>query len=208
MGLRDDFLTVANSAIALLKAPEVAAQWNDPSALEDFTVGGLAVHLASQIFHIPQAQPAIGAPISLMENFARASWVGTDASHEINVGIRRRSEAESAAGVQPLINRAIDTLAEVESIIASAPADLVLHMPWTGWDLTLDDFLTTRLLELVVHSDDLAVSVNLPPPAVPASAATVVVDVLSRLAVRRHGATAVIRALSRSERSPATISAL
>lgn len=81
-------------------------------------------------------------------------------------------------------------------------------MPWTGWDLTLDDFLTTRFLELVAHSDDLAVSVDLPTPTVPESAATVVVDLLSRLALRRHGSTAVIRALFRSERAPTTISAL
>lgn len=208
MGLRDDFLSVADLAITLLKEPAVAARWDEPSALEDFNVGGLAVHLANQVFHIPQAQPAVGQLISLLENYARASWVGTDASFDVNIAIRRRSEGDAAAGVRPLIERATETLAEVKSVIAGAPADLVLHMPWTGWDLTFDDFLTTRLLELVVHSDDLAVSVDLPTPAIPESAATIVVDLLSRLAIRRHGPTAVIRALSRSERSPATISAL
>jgi hypothetical protein len=33
-------------------------------------------------------------------------------------------------------------------------------------------------------------------------------DLLSRLAVRRHGPTAVLRALSRAERAPATIAAI
>jgi hypothetical protein len=35
-----------------------------------------------------------------------------------------------------------------------------------------------------------------------------VVDLLSRIALRRHGTTAVLRALSRSERAPGSISAL
>jgi hypothetical protein len=35
-----------------------------------------------------------------------------------------------------------------------------------------------------------------------------VVDVLSRVAIRRHGATAVLRGLSRAERAPTSISAL
>jgi hypothetical protein len=34
-----------------------------------------------------------------------------------------------------------------------------------------------------------------------------VIDLLARLAVRRHGPTAVLRALSRAERAPGTISA-
>jgi hypothetical protein len=35
-----------------------------------------------------------------------------------------------------------------------------------------------------------------------------VVDLLSRLSVQRHGAVAVLRALSRAERAPSTIAAI
>ena len=73
--------------------------------------------------------------------------------------------------------------------------------------MTLDDFLLTRLIELVVHSDDLAASVGLETPQLPADVVDPVVDLLARLAVHRHGPTAVIRTLSRAERAPATISA-
>lgn len=64
------------------------------------------------------------------------------------------------------------------------------------------------MLELAVHCDDLAHSVGLPTPQLPAPAVETVVDLLSRIALRRHGATNVLRALSRSERAPASISAL
>lgn len=208
MNVRDDFVVVAEQAIALLKDPAVAASWDRPSALEDFAVGGLAVHLANQIFHIPQAPPSEGTPISLDENYARAAWVGQDASHEVNISIRRRSENDAAQGVSDLIARTEDKLGEVRTLIQRAPEGLVVTMTWAGWNLTFDDFLTTRLMELVVHSDDLAVSVGAPTPVPPDSAVTTVVDLLSRIAVRRHGGTAVIRALSRAERAPASVSAL
>jgi hypothetical protein len=81
-------------------------------------------------------------------------------------------------------------------------------MPWTGWSLRLDDFLTTRLMEIAVHSDDLAVSVGVPAPELPLAALDPVVVLLSRLALRRHGQAALLRALSRAERAPTTIAAL
>lgn len=62
-------------------------------------------------------------------------------------------------------------------------------------------------MELVVHADDLAVSVAVPTPPLPATTTEPVVDLLSRLAVRRHGSTALIRALARTERAPDTIAA-
>ena len=87
------------------------------------------------------------------------------------------------------------------------PADRVVDLPWASWSLRLDDFLLTRLIELVVHSDDLAASVGGVTPELPAEVVDPVVEMLARLAVQRHGATAVVRALSRAERAPATISA-
>jgi hypothetical protein len=71
----------------------------------------------------------------------------------------------------------------------------------------LEDMLVTRMMELAVHSDDLAVSLGVPTPAFPDSAMQVVIDLLTRLALRRHGQIPVLRALSRSERSPASIAA-
>jgi hypothetical protein len=49
--------------------------------------------------------------------------------------------------------------------------------------------------------------VGLDAPPLPQGAVDTVVDLLARLAVRRHGPTAVIRAFSRAERAPAAINA-
>ncbi|MGN2635213.1 hypothetical protein ACTD5D_03275 [Nocardia takedensis] len=74
--------------------------------------------------------------------------------------------------------------------------------------MLLDDFLLTRLLELVVHSDDLALSADLPTPPLPPHVYEPVLDLLTRLAVTRHGQTAVLRTLARAERAPTTIAAI
>jgi len=62
-------------------------------------------------------------------------------------------------------------------------------------------------MEIAVHSDDLAVSVGVPTPPLPAAVIDPVLALLTQVAVRRHGQTAVLRTLSRSERAPATIAA-
>ena len=85
--------------------------------------------------------------------------------------------------------------------------DVVVLVPWRGWSLKLSDFLTTRLLEIVVHCDDLAYSVDIPTPPFPPSAVDRVIGLLGQLAVQRHGVTAVLRGLSRAERAPASIAA-
>jgi hypothetical protein len=63
------------------------------------------------------------------------------------------------------------------------------------------------MLEIVIHIDDLAVSVQVKPPPLPDEATATVLALLTSLAARRHGTAAVLRALSRQERAPATIAA-
>jgi hypothetical protein len=87
-----------------------------------------------------------------------------------------------------------------------APADRVVDLG--DWALTLDDFLLTRVLEVVVHADDLAVSLGVATPALPVAATDAAVELLARLAVWRHGPVAVVRALARRERAPDSVAAL
>lgn len=127
--------------------------------------------------------------------------------HESNIGIRKSGESVSAEGAAALGQRAGELLDEQLRGLPAQAADRVIFLPPSGWSLSLDDFLLTRVMEIVVHSDDLAASVGTSTPTLPAFVIDPVVDLLARLAVHRHGATAVIRTLSRAERAPATISA-
>jgi hypothetical protein len=62
-------------------------------------------------------------------------------------------------------------------------------------------------METVVHADDLAVSVGLTTPEFPEPVVHAVLGLLSAVAVDRHGQSAVVRALSRPQRAPGSVSA-
>lgn len=210
MPVREDFLATARVAAGLLREPAVAAVWGEPSALAEFSVGGLAAHLAYQVLAIPEilAQPVPEEPVvPVLQHYARVPWIDAGLDGEINVRIRRGGERIAAAGPAVLTGQLDTTLADLAGSLAAAPNRPVRIPFWGPWSLLLDDMLVTRMMELAVHADDLAVSAGVPTPPLPPAAVDTVVDLLSRLAVRRHGPTAVIRALSRAERAPATIAA-
>lgn len=209
-GTRDDFLHTARSAADLLRETAVAAVWGEPSALREFSVGGLAGHLAYQILAVPQI---LTAPVPqertvpLLEHYAQVPWIDAGLDDEVNVRIRDGGEQVAAEGHSTLVARVDATIEELAERLATQP-DRAVRLPfWGPWSLMLDDLLITRMMELAVHSDDLAVSVGLGTPVLSESAMEAVVDLLSRLAMRRHGQTAVLRGLSRAERAPDTITA-
>jgi hypothetical protein len=74
--------------------------------------------------------------------------------------------------------------------------------------LAIDDYLATRVVELVVHADDLAVSLGVDPPPPPPAAARLAEHVLLDIARHRHGDTALLRALARRERTSAVLPVL
>jgi len=207
----DGYLAAAGQATALLGEPEVAAAWEQPSTLAEMTVNALAGHLAYQIFSVSavlDGPASEQAPIPLLEHCARAAWLGAPLDSEVNVGIRARGEDIAAEGAQSLVNRAAAALAAQQTKLAGVPADQVVYLPQTGWALSLGDYLTTRTLELAVHMDDLAVSVGLPARELPDAAFDPVLVLLARLAARRHGQAALLRALARAERASTAINAI
>jgi hypothetical protein len=210
-GVREDYLAVARAAVGLLGEPAVAAAWDEPSALAEMSVRGLAGHLAYQVLIVRQV---LGVPepveetITVLEHYGRVRWIGAPLDDEFNVGIRRGGEAEAADGPVGLAGRVEAAVGELAERLGAEPERAVRIPLWGAWSLSLDDLLVTRMMELAVHSDDLAVSVGVATPELPTGAVETVVDLLSRIAIRRHGATAVLRALSRAERAPASIAAL
>jgi hypothetical protein len=66
--------------------------------------------------------------------------------------------------------------------------------------MLLDEYLRTRCVELVVHTDDIAISVGRPSTDGSPAATAIAVDLLTAAARRRHGDHAVLTALTRRER--------
>jgi len=211
LSAKDAYLNAAGQAVALLRTPDVAAAWEQPSALAEMTVAGLAGHLAYQIFSVGStlAEPVSEEPpIPLLEHYGRAAWIGAPLDAEANIGIRARGEAIGSEEAQSLSKRAGAAFGEQQTTLAGRPGDQAVFMPQAGWALTLDDFLITRTMEIAVHMDDLAVSVGVAARELPDAAFDPVLVLLARLAVRRHGQAALLRALPRAERAPAAINAI
>ncbi|MEO3770268.1 maleylpyruvate isomerase N-terminal domain-containing protein [Micromonospora sp. B9E7] len=197
------FPVAASIALDLIRRPEVSEQWSRPSALPHLSVGALACHLGRQTVHAAHLLP-MSTDLPLLESadghYERAAWVTEGSPDEESVAAGP-DEAEAAQGLARLRARSALALKEVDHLLSRGEARDVVPIPWQGWALRRSDFLLTRQLEIVVHSDDLAVSVGVPTPTFPAEVFDPVRDLLVRQAVRRHGQSALISALSRSERA-------
>ncbi|GAB3937493.1 maleylpyruvate isomerase N-terminal domain-containing protein [Micromonospora vulcania] len=197
------FPVAASIALDLISRDEVAAQWSSPSALPHLSIGGLACHLGRQAVRAAELLPAptdLPTLESADSHYERAAWVteGTPDEDEVAKG---SDEADAAGGPADLRARSALALQQVTDLLTRGAAREVVPIPWQGWALRRGDFLLTRQLEIVVHTDDLAVSLGVPTPVFPAEVFDPVRDLLVRLAVRRRGQSALISVLSRSERS-------
>jgi Mycothiol maleylpyruvate isomerase N-terminal domain len=196
---------------ALVCRPEVAAAWTRESSCPGMSVGGLTRHLISQpanVVALLSADPAAceGAEtIDVLEHYARASWVREDLDGEFNRSIRESSDEQAAEGFVAAIGVLDRARQLLPSVLSDPPS--TTHIPWQGWSLATDDFLVTRLMEMVVHADDLAASVEISPPEFGADALDQVFRLLTALAVRRHGQAALVRMLTRPQRAPSVVSA-
>ena len=210
----ESFPEVARVAADLIRHPEVARRWSDESACAGMTVGGLANHLAGQAANVVLllgAPPHDADPIPALEHYRRAAWVHTGLDDEANVDVRTSADAYAATG-------AVDLEARVQSDLDALPAALApvldgtrapdsVLIPWQGWSLSAADFVLTRTMEALVHCDDLAASIGVETPEFPPEAADAVLGLLASVAAERHGQAAVLRALSRPQRSTGPVSA-
>ena len=201
----------AELVLRLVSRPEVAAAWTRESSCAGMTVGGLTRHLVGQTVYVAdllRSDPADGADartITLLGHYAEAAWLHEDLDGDSNRFVREKSDAQAADGPDVAVALQRDAVARLPEALADPPA--TTYLPWQGWRLPTDDFVVTRLMEMVVHSDDLAVSVDVPTPDFGSAVLDPVLGLLSALALRRHGQDAVVRTLTRPQRAPASISA-
>lgn len=204
--LRPVLIEAATSVRDLVGSPEVGKVWDQPSALEGMTVGGLAAHIdgALRIMGVllEQEVPDTDRIASPFEFFGDNRRVGASALDDERArGIAERAEAAAAEGQAAVVDRLTATIAWVDDTLAALPpqATMATHRVPDA-RARLDDYLRTRLIEVVVHGDDLACSVGVvwhPPVAAVAE----VIDLLVGMARERVGDLEVLRGLTREERA-------
>lgn len=200
----------ARQATALLAEPAVAERWEDPSSLPAMTVGALAGHLGLMITSLAgwlDAEEPDAATVevrSVVDSYGRTARLDPTGGLEGKAATAIRTRAAQAAADGPAavaqrVGAAADRLPGM--LAAASPDRLIPGAILTGTALRLGDYLRTRCVELVVHLDDLAVSVGLTVPEPDPGSAAVGVELLVELCRARSGDADVVRALARPNRA-------
>jgi Mycothiol maleylpyruvate isomerase N-terminal domain len=208
------FVEAAAYAGELISSDTVGGRWRAPSALELMTVGAVVGHLFLVVRRV--GQRIEGIPLGLPDAAQRQSppslagdwtWLRIDETEDLDQPDHRqvRLDAERVAdwGWEAVRDAYQARIEKVSLLLRDeCPAEVQV----SGRALPFPAYLATRVVELVVHADDLACSVDLearPPLAAIEIAIQTMVDA-ARLV---HGDVAVLRALTRRERTADTISA-
>lgn len=200
-GVRSLFLACSRAARGLAGRPEVAAGWDRPSALERWKLSGLTAHLARATLAVEgyldaEAAPE-GEPISAARYYELV--LDRDLDSKLNVAVRQRGDEMAAEGLPALLRLWDSTIARLEERLPYEAASRKVRVI-DDLVLRLDDYLVTRMLEMLVHSDDVAVSVGTELPSFPGAAWDLVIGTLVDVARMHRGDLAVLRALARRER--------
>ncbi len=193
------------SHTAPVPSPTLAERWSLPSALKDWTNAGLVGHLARSAFNLERALSTIGQHDEKQPILDTVGYYLSSAPHTPDSPVGRRirelGAAEAAEGPALLASRFAASAARLQD--RAVPLHEATTVEMFTRVMSIDDCATACLLELVVHTDDLAESLDLHPPAFDDQAVDLVMCCLTRICRRRHGDTAVVRTLARTDRAPA-----
>ena len=205
MSDRDLAVFVTDQAAEMVGRAEVAAAWEEPSALEGMTVGALCAHLTraagATVAYLDRTDPEARAEDELLTD---RTYFHAALDSPIHERIREVSADESAQGHPAIADLLARVATELRERLASEPPNRLVGA-LGGRMLTLDDFCRTRLIEVVLHTDDVAASVGVDPPEPPPEAMEIISDILVGIARHVHGDRAVVNALARRERAPAGV---
>jgi hypothetical protein len=194
----------------IVARPEVGKAWEQPSALEGYSVGGLVGHVNAAIGWLgplldapaqPDLRPTRPAELLTFLHSLKIDPDGAD-RHPVHDVIRDRAERAARHGWESNRDKFRGLVERLTARLEGESVDRLLDLrPTEPVVVRLGDFLPTRVLELVVHGDDLATSVGLDAPPLPEGAAGVAIDLMLAVARAAHGDLAVVRALARRERA-------
>ena len=205
------YLSTAELAERVIGWHDVADRWADDSALVGYTVGGLAGHLARAVLtvdrYLDRPAPA-GLQVDAAAYFVRVLGAHDPVTSDLHQAVRNRSEQEAAEGPDALVARLRRARLDLGGRLDAADGRASIAV-LDDTVMSVGAYLETRLVELVVHLDDLAVSVghDLSDRIAP-EAYAVAASVLAQVVARRVGGLATVRSLASRERHPEAVRAL
>ena len=190
------------AAAELMSRPVVGERWDEPSALDGMTVGSLSAHLVraagATLAYLDRTDPATTPDDELLTPI---TYFHAAVDSPIHEQIKDVSSSEAEIGHDAMAAKCRGVADEMVERFAEEPPDRLVGA-LGGRMLTLDDFCRTRMIEVLLHLDDLAVSVGEQRPETDPEGAAIVTDITMGIARHLHGDWGVLYALTRGERSP------
>jgi hypothetical protein len=198
-------IEAVDAAAALIGRDDVAARWDEPSALAGMTVGALCAHLVraagATLAYIDRTDPTARPDGPLL---TAVTYFHAAIDSPIHERIKEVSASEATAGHAEVTSRCVEVAASMRVRFAEEPSDRLVAA-LGGRMLSLDDFCRTRLIEVLLHLDDLAASIGVERPDTSAEGTAIVVEILVGIARSLHGDWDVLHALARDERRTADV---
>jgi hypothetical protein len=204
----DVFLQGASVVLRAIEDPIVAEAWDRASVLEEQQVSGLAGHMARGIWIVGEylAVPPPAGPPNFNSAAEYFSVLSDAATEEVHRASRAREAGLIPVGHAQLVATLATRLEGLGEDLRRSPVDRLVAV-FAGLVIRRNDYLVTRIVEQVVHLDDLARSVGRHPWPTPA-ADELVIALGAEVGFKRRGATAMIRALYRAGFADTTLPVL
>ena len=167
----------------------------------------MASHAVHSVLWLEQllkdVEPVGRRAVTVLEYFGPNRVEGSDDTDPFSASLRAAAEAFAQTGPEIVMAACTTARDELVGLLTGVPAARpvpVVRVP--GGQVELVEYLRTRVLELVVHGDDVVcsvagMSVASPPPATMGTC----MDVCLELARARAGDLPVLRAFTRRERA-------
>ncbi len=200
--IREVFLSCADSSFILISDEKLGSTWNNPSVCKEMNVGELASHLCrgfTQVETYLDAEEPDSQTISAGDYYSRFERL-SDITSELNKAVRSRSREMASKGWEQLVKDAGDCLNRLGTRLESESPSRKVKVAGDSV-MTLDQYLLTRIVELTVHIDDLALSLDVDPPGFAPEAYILAIGTLIQCSSVIHGSKKVLQALSRPERT-------
>lgn len=202
--VRSLVIEAVDAAAELMGRSSVAERWESPSALDGMTVGALSAHLVR----------AAGATIAYLDRtpaetepdgdlLTSITYFHAAVDSPIHEQIKKVSARESAIGYEATLEKCRKLADDLRTRLPLEPQDRLVGALGNRL-LTLDEFCRTRLIEVLLHLDDLAASTGETRPETDPGGAAIVIDITMGIARHLHGDWEVLYALTRAERSGST----
>jgi hypothetical protein len=191
---------------AILSRAEVAESWSQPSAVEHYTVGGVAAHAVHGVLWLEQilkdAEP-VGLRRVTIADYMGLNRVDDENDDPFGASLRSAAEAFAETGAHIVAAALTVSRDELVTLLGAAPGSRAVPViRVAGAYAPLSEYLRTRILEAIVHGDDVASSVpDLQVPDPPPGAVAACMDVCIEMARARVGGLEALRAFARVERA-------